>query len=113
MYKPDEGYYLTPRAPTDAWNMWSQGHVDRMLGRLISGMRARVWYYADATYTTQVGHYSTNCYGAPYMSGTATPYTTGFAASCDPSPIILGIYQCVDLFDWYCPAGYDQCMYWP
>ena len=40
LYHLDEGYYVAPRAPTDAWNMWSQAQVDRMLGRLIEDMIA-------------------------------------------------------------------------
>lgn len=35
LYKLDEGVYLAPRAPTDAWNMWHQGHIDQLFERLI------------------------------------------------------------------------------
>jgi hypothetical protein len=35
LYKLEEGVYLAPRAPTDAWNMWFQGHMDQLLERLI------------------------------------------------------------------------------
>jgi hypothetical protein len=40
LYSIDEGYYVAPRAPTDAWNMWGQLHVERMLHRLIEDMIA-------------------------------------------------------------------------
>jgi poly(3-hydroxybutyrate) depolymerase len=40
LYQLDEGYYVTPRAPIDAWNMWTQASVDRMLVRLIEDMIA-------------------------------------------------------------------------
>lgn len=35
LYKPAEGIYLSPRAPTDSWNMWHQGHMDDFFTRLI------------------------------------------------------------------------------
>jgi poly(3-hydroxybutyrate) depolymerase len=38
LYQPDEGIYLAPRAPTDTWNMWHQGHIDRMFARLIEDL---------------------------------------------------------------------------
>ena len=28
LYKLEEGIYLAPRAPTDTWNLWHQGHID-------------------------------------------------------------------------------------
>ncbi len=34
-YRPAEGIYVAPRAPTDAWNMWHQAPVDDFLARLI------------------------------------------------------------------------------
>ena len=38
LYKPEEGIYLAPRAPTDTWNLWHQAHVDLLLQRLIETM---------------------------------------------------------------------------
>ncbi len=35
LYTPAEGIYLAPRAPTDAWNMWHQDHIDLMFDRII------------------------------------------------------------------------------
>jgi hypothetical protein len=35
LYKPAEGIYVAPRAPTDAWNLWHQAHIDPMFDRLI------------------------------------------------------------------------------
>lgn len=34
-YKPSEGIYIAPRAPTDAWNLWHQEHIDQFFDRLI------------------------------------------------------------------------------
>ena len=38
LYKPAEGVYLAPRAPTDTWNLWHQGHIDGLFDRLIENM---------------------------------------------------------------------------
>ena len=38
LYKPAEGVYLVPRAPTDAWNLWHQSHIDDFFDRLITNM---------------------------------------------------------------------------
>lgn len=35
LYTLEEGVYLAPRAPTNTWNLWHEGHVDRLFGRLI------------------------------------------------------------------------------
>jgi poly(3-hydroxybutyrate) depolymerase len=35
LYQPSEGIYVCPRAPTDAWNMWHQPHMDALLDDLI------------------------------------------------------------------------------
>ena len=35
LYQPEEGLYLAPRAPTNTWNLWHQGHIDRFFERLI------------------------------------------------------------------------------
>ncbi|MCK5001198.1 MAG: hypothetical protein KAS23_16760 [Anaerohalosphaera sp.] len=36
LYKtPDGSIYLAPRAPTDAWNLWHQAHIDNFFDRLI------------------------------------------------------------------------------
>lgn len=40
MYRPAEGIYVAPRAPTNTWNMWHEPHIDKLLGRLISDMIA-------------------------------------------------------------------------
>ncbi|HWN95472.1 MAG TPA: polyhydroxyalkanoate depolymerase, partial [Methylomirabilota bacterium] len=34
-YQPSEGIYVAPRAPTDAWNLWHQAHIDQFFDRLI------------------------------------------------------------------------------
>ncbi|NQT41088.1 MAG: polyhydroxyalkanoate depolymerase, partial [Planctomycetes bacterium] len=38
LYQLEEGVYVVPRAPTDTWNLWHQGHIDRLFGRLIENM---------------------------------------------------------------------------
>ena len=38
LYKPNEGIYLCPRAPTDTWNLWHQSHIDPLFDRLIENM---------------------------------------------------------------------------
>src|SRR6478752_4120006 len=40
LYQPKEGIYVAPRAPTDTWNMWHEGHIDPLFTRLIEGMVA-------------------------------------------------------------------------
>jgi len=37
LYEPNEGIYVAPRAPTDAWNLWHQAHIDPLFDRLIQG----------------------------------------------------------------------------
>ncbi len=36
LYRPDEGVYLAPRAPSDTWNLWHQGHIDPLFQKLIA-----------------------------------------------------------------------------
>lgn len=38
LYEPKEGVYVAPRAPTDTWNLWHQGHIDPLFDRLITNM---------------------------------------------------------------------------
>ncbi|MBI1325774.1 alpha/beta hydrolase [bacterium] len=38
LYTLQEGIYLVPRAPTDTWNLWHEGHIDTMFARLIEDM---------------------------------------------------------------------------
>lgn len=38
LYKPEEGVYLAPRAPTNTWNLWHEGHIDPMFDHLIENM---------------------------------------------------------------------------
>lgn len=35
LYQPAEGIYITPRAPTDTWNLWHEAHIDAFFERLI------------------------------------------------------------------------------
>jgi hypothetical protein len=38
LYRPSEGVYVAPRAPTNEWNLWHQGHVDALFDRLIEDL---------------------------------------------------------------------------
>jgi predicted esterase len=40
LYDLEEGIYVTPRAPTDSWNMWHQAHIDSFYTRLIENLIA-------------------------------------------------------------------------
>ncbi|MCH2064879.1 MAG: hypothetical protein MK194_14285 [Roseibacillus sp.] len=35
LYAPKEGIVVAPRAPTNTWNLWHQGHIDDLFDRLI------------------------------------------------------------------------------
>jgi len=38
LYNPKEGVYFVPRAPTNTWNLWHQGHIDDFFQRVIENM---------------------------------------------------------------------------
>jgi Transglutaminase-like superfamily len=38
LYELEEGVYVAPRAPTDTWNLWHQGHIDPLFRRLIADL---------------------------------------------------------------------------
>ena len=38
LYMPEEGVYLVPRAPTNTWNLWHEGHIDIFFDQLITDM---------------------------------------------------------------------------
>ena len=40
LYKPKEGIYVAPRAPTDTWDLWHQRHIDQLFDRLIANFIA-------------------------------------------------------------------------
>jgi len=35
LYRPKEGIYLAPRAPTNTWNLWHEPHIDVLFEKLI------------------------------------------------------------------------------
>jgi len=37
LYRHPGSIFVAPRAPTDNWNLWHEGHVDALLDRLIAG----------------------------------------------------------------------------
>lgn len=38
LYTLEEGVYVAPRAPTDAWDLWHQAHIDSHFDRLIENL---------------------------------------------------------------------------
>lgn len=52
LYRLDEGIYVAPRAPTDTWNLWHQGHIDLLFTRLIANMIALESIDPDRVYIT-------------------------------------------------------------
>lgn len=54
LYEPEEGIYLAPRAPTDTWNLWHQGHIDRFFERIIQD--AVVFENVDANRVYLMGY---------------------------------------------------------
>ncbi|MEO0480539.1 MAG: transglutaminase domain-containing protein [Planctomycetota bacterium] len=40
LYELEEGIYVAPRAPTNTWNLWHEGHIDDLFGRLVDAMVA-------------------------------------------------------------------------
>ena len=50
LYTLDEGFYVSPRAPTNTWNLWHEGHMDVLLGRLIENMVALEGVNPDKVY---------------------------------------------------------------
>mgnify|MGYP001161037505 FL=1 len=40
LYKLEQGILLTPRSPTNTWNMWHQDHIDLFFNKLIQNMIA-------------------------------------------------------------------------
>ena len=40
LYKPKEGIYLAPRAPTDTWDLWHMTHIDPFFDRIIENFVA-------------------------------------------------------------------------
>ncbi len=39
-YRPAEGLYVAPRAPTNTWNLWHEAHIDPLFDRLIADLVA-------------------------------------------------------------------------
>ncbi len=38
LYSIEEGVYVAPRAPTNTWNLWHEGHIDSLFDRLIQNL---------------------------------------------------------------------------
>ncbi|MFT6861956.1 MAG: hypothetical protein ACJAVK_000509 [Akkermansiaceae bacterium] len=41
LYVPKEGWYVAPRAPSDTWNLWHEGHIDALFSTIIEDMVAK------------------------------------------------------------------------
>ena len=50
LYKLDEGLYVVPRAPTNTWNLWHEGHIDRLFAKLIENFIALEGVNPDRVY---------------------------------------------------------------
>jgi len=50
LYKLKNGILLTPRSPTNTWNMWHQDHIDVFFNRLIQNMIAFYGVNPDRVY---------------------------------------------------------------
>jgi pimeloyl-ACP methyl ester carboxylesterase len=50
LYKLEEGFYVTPRAPTNTWNLWHEGHIDRLFAKLIENFIALEGVNPDRVY---------------------------------------------------------------
>ncbi|MFM8933641.1 MAG: alpha/beta hydrolase [Gemmataceae bacterium] len=50
LYQPAEGIYLAPRAPTNTWNLWHEGHMDRFFARLVEDFVAMEGVNPDRVY---------------------------------------------------------------
>ena len=50
LYKLEEGFYVTPRAPTNTWNLWHEGHIDRLFAKLIENFIALEGVNSDRVY---------------------------------------------------------------
>lgn len=50
LYEPEEGIYVAPRAPTDTWNLWHQGHIDPLFDRMIASYVTRHGVDPDRVY---------------------------------------------------------------
>ncbi len=50
LYRPAEGVYVAPRAPTDAWNMWHVSHIDGLFDLLIETLVATEGVDPDRVY---------------------------------------------------------------
>lgn len=50
LYQLAEGIYLVPRAPTNTWNLWHEGHIDRMFARLVENFVALEGVNPDKVY---------------------------------------------------------------
>ena len=50
LYAPKEGIVIAPRAPTDTWNLWHEGHIDALFQRLIDAFVCEKGVSPDQVY---------------------------------------------------------------
>jgi len=50
LYAPKEGIVVAPRAPSDTWNLWHEGHIDALFDRLIGNFVSERGVNPDKVY---------------------------------------------------------------
>ncbi len=50
LYEPEGSLYIAPRAPTNTWNLWHEGHIDGLFDRLIANCIALHGVNPDKVY---------------------------------------------------------------
>ncbi|MGB1128691.1 MAG: transglutaminase domain-containing protein [Haloferula sp.] len=50
LYAPEEGVVVAPRAPTNTWNLWHEGHIDDLFQRLIDAFVCQKGVSPDRVY---------------------------------------------------------------
>ena len=50
LYAPAEGIVVAPRAPTNTWNLWHEGHIDSLFARLIDDFVAMRGVHPEKVY---------------------------------------------------------------
>lgn len=50
LYKPAEGVYVAPRAPTNTWNLWHEAHIDSLFDTLIQAAELMEGVNPDKVY---------------------------------------------------------------
>ena len=99
-YAPKQGLYVAPRAPTDTWNLWHEGHIDVLFARLVEAAVAlenvspdRVYlmgYSAGGDGVYQLGPRMSDWFAAAAMSAGHPNETQPFGLRNLPFAIQVG-----------------------